>query len=66
VGKRVEQLALPPTARLVSVMREGRAEIAVGSTELRRGDQVLAILEPGNEEELRRVLLGAPAPARAG
>jgi len=66
VGKRVEQLALPPTARLVSVMREGRAEIAVGSTELRRGDQVLAILEPGNEEELRRVLLGVPAPARAG
>jgi len=66
VGKRVEQLALPPTARLVSVMREGRAEIAVGSTELRRGDQVLAILEPGNEEELRRVLLGAPATARAG
>jgi trk system potassium uptake protein TrkA len=66
VGKRVEQLALPPTARLVSVMRDGRAEIAVGSTELRRGDQVLAILEPGNEEELRRVLLGAPATARAG
>src|SRR5215212_11122522 len=61
VGKRVEQLALPPTARLVSVMREGRAEIAVGATELRKGDQVLAILEPGSEEELRTVLLGARA-----
>jgi trk system potassium uptake protein TrkA len=66
VGKRVEQLALPPTSRLVSVMREGRAEIAVGATELRRGDQVLAILEPGGEEELRSVLLGARAAARAG
>jgi trk system potassium uptake protein TrkA len=66
VGKRVEQLALPSTTRLVSVMREGQAEIAVGATELRRGDQVLAILEPGSEEELRRVLLGARAAAAAG
>jgi trk system potassium uptake protein TrkA len=66
VGKRVEELQLPSSTRLVSVMREGRAEIAVGSTELRRGDQVLAILEPGAEEELRGVLLGAQAPARAG
>ncbi|HEV8249262.1 MAG TPA: TrkA family potassium uptake protein [Gaiellaceae bacterium] len=65
VGKRVEQLQLPPSTRLVSVMREGRAEIAVGATELRRGDQVLAILEPGSEEELQRVLLGARAAAPA-
>ena len=66
VGKRVEQLQLPPSTRLVSVMREGRAEIAVGATELRRGDQVLAILEPGAEDELRGVLLGAKAAASAG
>jgi trk system potassium uptake protein len=65
VGKRVEQLQLPPSTRLVSVMRQGRAEIAVGATELRRGDQVLAILEPGAEDELRGVLLGAKAAARA-
>ena len=57
VGKRVERLALPEGARLISVMRKGRAEIAVGSTELRPGDQVLAILQPGKEDELRSVLL---------
>jgi Trk K+ transport system NAD-binding subunit len=56
-GKRVELLSLPPGARLISVMRGGRAEIAVGSTELQAGDQVLAILEPGKEDELRKVLL---------
>ena len=33
------------------------SEIAVGSTTLEAGDQVLAILEPGKEDELRRVLL---------
>jgi trk system potassium uptake protein TrkA len=57
VGKIVESLQLPQGARLISVMRDGKAEIAVGSTELRPGDQVLAILEPGKEDELRRVLL---------
>jgi trk system potassium uptake protein len=57
VGKRVERLPLPEGSRLISVMRGGRAEIAVGATELCAGDQVLAILEPGKEDELRRVLL---------
>ena len=56
-GKRVEDLHLPHTARLISVVREGRAEIAVGSTELLAGDQVLAILEPGSEDDLKSVLL---------
>ncbi len=56
-GKRIEQLSLPQETRLISVMRDGRAEIAVGATELSAGDQVLAILEPGREEELRQVLL---------
>jgi trk system potassium uptake protein TrkA len=56
-GKRVEALKLPEGARLISVMRNGSAEIAVGSTKLEPGDQVLAILQPGKEDELRRVLL---------
>jgi trk system potassium uptake protein TrkA len=56
-GKRIERLELPDGARLISVMRNGLAEIAVGSTLLEAGDQVLAILEPGKEDELRRVLL---------
>ena len=58
-GKRVEDLHLPHTARLISVVRDGRAEIAVGSTELLAGDQVLAILEPGSEDDLRSVLLSS-------
>jgi trk system potassium uptake protein TrkA len=58
-GKRVDRLTMPDGARLISVMREGKAEIAVGSTELQPGDQVLAILEPGKEDELRRVLISS-------
>src|SRR5690348_429030 len=56
-GKTVEKLRLPEGSRLISVMRDGKAEIAVGSTELRPGDQVLAILQPGKEDELRQILL---------
>jgi len=56
-GKKVEKLPLPEGARLISVMRNGQSEIAVGSTELQEGDQVLAVLQPGKEDELRRVLL---------
>ena len=56
-GRRVEALDLPEGSRLISIMRNGRSEIAVGSTELHPGDQVLAILQPGKEDELRRVLL---------
>jgi trk system potassium uptake protein TrkA len=56
-GKRVEQLKMPEGTRLISVARDGRSEIATGSTRLEPGDRVLAILQPGCEDELRRVLL---------
>jgi trk/ktr system potassium uptake protein len=56
-GKKVEALSLPEGARLISIMRDGRSEIAVGASRLEPGDQVLAILQPGKEDELRRVLL---------
>jgi trk system potassium uptake protein TrkA len=56
-GKRVEQLKMPEGTRLISVARDNRSEIATGATRLQSGDRVLAILQPGCEEELRRVFL---------
>ena len=58
VGKAVDRLGMPRGARLISVVRDGVAEIAVGATVLAVGDQVLAILEPEREDEVRRLLLG--------
>jgi trk/ktr system potassium uptake protein len=58
VGKPVEDLGFPAGSRLISVLRDGQAEIAVGATVLKEGDQVLAILEPGKETEVRKILLG--------
>jgi trk system potassium uptake protein TrkA len=56
-GKRLAGISMPAGARVISVMRGGRSELAEDSTVLRPGDQVLAVLEPGKEDELRRVLL---------
>ena len=56
-GKRVRALQLPEGARLISVVRDGKAEIPDDETQIQAGDQVLAILEPGKEDELRRILL---------
>lgn len=58
VGKAVDGLGLPGGSKLISVVRGGTAEIAVGSTVLAAGDQVLAILEPGREDEVRKILIG--------
>ena len=57
VGKTIERVQLPAGSQLISVVRNGQAKIADGSTTLEAGDQVLAILEPGKTDELRRVLL---------
>src|SRR6266542_815825 len=56
-GRPIDRLDLPEGSRLISVKRDGQFEIADGETTLRPGDQVLAILQPGKEDELRRVLL---------
>ncbi len=58
IGRAVDDIGLPEGSRLISVVREGTAEIAAGRTVLRAGDQVLAILEPGREAEVRGILLG--------
>jgi trk system potassium uptake protein TrkA len=57
-GKRVAGLALPEGSQLVSVMRGGVAELARGETVIRPGDQVVAVVKPGLELQLRRVLVG--------
>jgi trk system potassium uptake protein TrkA len=58
-GLSIDRLNLPEGSRLISVKRNGQFEIADDSTTLQPGDQVLAILQPGKEDELRKVLLAS-------
>jgi trk system potassium uptake protein TrkA len=57
-GKRVAGLSLPEGVRLVSLTRNGVAEVASPDTVIRPGDQVIAILKPGLEDQLRKTLVG--------
>ena len=57
-GKRVAGLSLPEEVRLVSITRNGVAEVAGLETVIRPGDQVIAILKPGLEDRLRKALVG--------
>jgi trk system potassium uptake protein TrkA len=56
-GKTIRQVALPEGSRVISVVRGGKAETPDAEMQLEPGDSVLAILEPGKEDELRRVLV---------
>ena len=75
-GKRVAGLSLPDDVRLVSITRNGVAEVAGLDTVIRPGDQVIAILKPGPRGpasqgarrlaacELSETALDAPVAAR--
>src|SRR6201995_1395597 len=56
-GKTIRQVAFPAGSRVISIVRDGKAEAPDDAMQLEPGDSVLAILEPGKEDELRRVLV---------
>jgi len=52
-GQRVGDLNMPEGSLLISVLREGRGFVPVPDTVLEAGDEVLAVLDPGMEEDLK-------------
>jgi trk system potassium uptake protein TrkA len=53
IGKRVGDLEMPDGSLLISVLREGRGFVPGPETVLEAGDEVLAVLDPGKEDELK-------------
>ena len=62
-GQRVGDLEMPEGSLLISVLREGRGFVPGPDTVLEPGDEVLAVLDPGREEDLKDFL--GPDGARA-
>jgi trk/ktr system potassium uptake protein len=52
-GRRVGDLELPEGSLLISVLRGGTGFVPVPETVLEPGDEVLAVLDPGLEEDLK-------------
>src|SRR5918995_6652503 len=55
-GQRVADLAMPEGSLLISVLRDGRGFVPGPDTVLEAGDEVLAVLDPGREEDLKAAL----------
>jgi trk system potassium uptake protein len=53
-GRRVADLEMPEGSLLISVLREGRGFVPGPDTVLEAGDEVLAVLDPGREDDLKR------------
>src|SRR5918996_3671928 len=55
-GMRVGDLQMPEGSLLISVLREGEGFVPGPDTVLEPGDEVLAVLDPGREEDLKDFL----------
>jgi trk system potassium uptake protein len=55
-GQRVGDLEMPEGSLLISVLREGRGFVPGPETVLEPGDEILAVLDPGREEDLKDFL----------
>jgi trk system potassium uptake protein TrkA len=53
-GRRVGDLELPDGSLVISVLREGRGFVPGPDTVLEVGDEILAVLDPGVEEDLKQ------------
>ncbi len=54
----LSQMALPRDATIVAVVRDGRVIVPHGDTSFEVGDEVLALVTPESEEDLRALLIG--------
>ncbi len=55
VGKRIQDLPLPPDALIVCIIRQENAVLPHADTELKPGDSVIALVSAQNEPQLRKV-----------
>lgn len=55
-GRTIGELELPEGSLVISVLRDGRGFVPGAGTELRAGDEVLAVLHPALEDELQAAL----------
>jgi trk system potassium uptake protein TrkA len=52
-GRRVGDLEMPDGSLLISVLRDGKGFVPSADTVLEPGDEVLAVLDPGKEDDLK-------------
>ena len=61
IGKQIMELGVPRDATVVAVIRERHVIVPRGETTLQGGDEVLLLVTTEAEEDVRRLLVRAPA-----
>jgi trk system potassium uptake protein TrkA len=54
----IAELAIPREATIVAILREDHLVVPRGETLFETGDEVLALVTPDSEDELRELLTG--------
>src|SRR5437764_1486079 len=62
-GKSVAELGVPRDATIVAVIRERHVIVPRGETVVEPGDEVLVLVTPESEDEVKALLVGEPQPA---
>ncbi|HZI38217.1 MAG TPA: TrkA family potassium uptake protein [Acidimicrobiia bacterium] len=58
IGPMIRELNVPRDATFVAVLREDHVVVPRGDTVFRAGDEVIALVTPDSEDEIRRMLTG--------
>jgi trk system potassium uptake protein TrkA len=62
VDQTIAELAIPREATIVAVLREDHLVVPRGETVFEAGDEVLALVTPDSEDEIRALLTGSAEP----
>jgi Trk K+ transport system NAD-binding subunit len=62
-GKSIAELGVPRDATIVAVIRERHVIVPRGETVVEPGDEVLVLVTPDSEDEVKALLVGQPQPA---
>ena len=57
-GQKVQDMALPEGALVISVLRDGSGFVPKADTVVKAGDEVLVVLDPGLEERITAQFVG--------
>ncbi|MGH9064758.1 MAG: potassium channel family protein [Acidimicrobiales bacterium] len=61
-GTSIAEVGLPRDATIVAVMRDNHVIVPRGDTQLGAGDEILALVTPETEEDVKSLLVGAEPP----
>ena len=59
VEKTISELAIPREATIVAILREDHLVVPRGESVFEVGDEVLALVTPDSEDEMRELLTGS-------